>query len=87
MKRKPYVDPLPNHMYGRAKTWFEWHECKLCGLEFRRENGWWIRSLNNICHPSSWLSPEYICGDCIKSEEDMITYLKDRETKRAKPPK
>jgi hypothetical protein len=82
MKRQPYKNPLKYYCYGKIKEWFKWNKCKICGQEFRREKGWWVRTLNDMCHPSFWYPPEYICKDCIKTDEEMIAYLKAEESKR-----
>jgi hypothetical protein len=86
MKRRPYESPLKQHCYGKLKTFFKWNKCEICGQEFRREQGWWFRTLNDMCHPNYWWPAEYVCGDCIKTEAELIKYLKSEEERLTLPP-
>ena len=87
MKREPHVNPLKHHVYIKIHAWFKWNKCKECGQEFIRENGWKIWALNYMCHPSYWFDPYYLCGDCIKNEEELIECLKAEENRLKCPPK
>lgn len=81
------VDMLEYHIYGKHKTFFTWCKCEGCGQEFRREQGWWTKAVNNKMHPQKWFDTEYICGDCIESEEELFEHLKTKEHRWNTPPK
>jgi rubredoxin len=84
MKRKPYENPLKHHRYKRIKHFFTWHKCKICGFEFRREDGWEVQ--RSTLNPR-FLKVEYICNSCIDSEEKLIERLNADEQRNGLPPK
>lgn len=64
MKREPTpVDPRQAHTRDvwPTRPWFFWKKCCKCGIEFRREWGWFVWSFRTRC---------YVCGDCAGSPQE-----------------
>ena len=61
----------------------KWQECKICGLEFKKEWGWEVLDRSNPFHPRIF----YIDEDCMRSEEDLLDYLEGLGKEYNIPPK
>lgn len=68
MKRKPFNPNAPRPI----RTWFRWHECCACTLEFRREPGWYRAHLGR---PALEL---YVCAQCAPTEAEARELFEQR---------
>lgn len=67
MKRKPFDPNAPRPI----RSWFRWHECCACKLEFRREPGW-----RRTGHPLRL--GLYACSACAPTEAEAHELFEQR---------
>jgi len=63
------------------KTFFGWNRCKICGREFRREQGWLIKVLSQVTIYRGYgaiqpFTTIYVCCKCKPNIESATLYAK-----------
>lgn len=63
-----------------------WKECRFCGKEFRRENGFEIVNLNvtQIINIPEQYNISYCCSECCNDENEVVKRIKKEKKKRDK---
>ncbi|HID0823825.1 TPA: hypothetical protein ACXDAP_001969 [Clostridium botulinum] len=65
-----------NYPFIKSFNPFFWKECRFCGKEFRRENGFIIRDYTKV---NPQLYDSYCCNECCENIEDVKKKIQDDE--------